>query len=111
MKALQGLGHVTKLTGPGRVYSVRMLDQQNGMDFRFIIQSGITVELGLSFDDLEKPSGSNFAVLAYYTYQVSKGVEPVQKYPRPHFHSPSELREIVSFGLEMSNDVAKSIYV
>jgi hypothetical protein len=110
MKALQGLGEVKKLGGPGRVYSVRTPEQKTGMDFSFIIQSGNTVELCLGFEDLEKPGGSNFAVLAYYANQASGGAEPSPKYPRPHFHSPSELREIVSGGLALSNDVARNIY-
>jgi hypothetical protein len=110
MKALQGLGEVKKLGGPGRVYSVRTSEQPDSMGFSFIIQSGITAELCLGFEDLEKPDGSNFAVLAYYANQAAGGAEPAPKYPRPYFHSPSELQEIISGGLVLSNDVARKLY-
>lgn len=110
MKALEGIGDVKKLSGPGRVYSVRIPDQSNGMDFGFVIQSGATVELGLSFDDLEIPRGSNFAVLAFYVSQVAGKPDPRPPYPRPNFISPSELREIVRVGFELSIDVARHVY-
>lgn len=50
MKELQCLGLVKKLGGPGRIYSVRTPEQQNGMDFSFIIQSGIMAGLCLRFE-------------------------------------------------------------
>ncbi len=110
MKAVQGLGEVKKLGGPGRVYSVRSPEQPTGMNFSFIIQSGTTAELCLGFEDQEKPNGSNFAVLAHYANQAAASAEPAPKYPRPHFHGPSELREIISGALELSNDVARKLY-
>jgi hypothetical protein len=80
------------------------------MDFSFVIKSGNMVELELGFEDLEKPNGSNFAVLAYYANQAAGAAQPSPNYPRPLFHSPSELREVVSDGLALSNDVARKIY-
>ena len=109
MRALQGLGEVKKLGGPGRVYSVRTPGQKTAMDFSFIIKSGNMVELELGFEDLESPNGSNFAVLAYYANKGAGGPEPYPPYPRPLFNSPSELREIVSGGLALSNDVARKL--
>jgi hypothetical protein len=110
MKALEGLGETKKLGGPGRVYSLRVPEQRGGMDFSFIIQSGTTAELCLGFEDLEKPNRSNFAVLAYYANQAAGGAAPHPPYPRPHFHTPSELREVISGGLELSKDVAQKLY-
>ena len=110
VKALEGLGETKKLGGPGRVYSVRGPEQKNGVQFSFVIQGGITAEMCLGFEDIEEPNGSNFAVLAYCANQAAGGAEPAPPYPRPNFHTPSELREVISVGIELSNDVARKLY-
>jgi len=63
---------------------------------------GTSIEPCLNFAELEKRSGSNFAVMAFDATKAEGKAAPVPPYPRPNFHSPSELREIVGFSLELA---------
>jgi hypothetical protein len=107
-KALYGLGEITKHRGPGRVYTVRTAEQHGGMEFVFLIDgAGTSVEPCLSF--VETGSRS-FNTLAFHAHQAEGRSAPVPPYPRPTFHSPSELREIVRGSINMALDVGRSFY-
>lgn len=111
LKALEGLGEVKKLGGPGRVYVVRIPGQNAGMEFGFVIQGqGTSVEACLNFTDSEQVSGGNFVIMAFDAIKAEGKVMPNPPYPRPSFHSPSELREIVGFLLELALKVGQVFY-
>lgn len=97
--ALEGLGTVKKLPGPGRVYSVTPPGLSAEIEFSFIVQSaGKMVEPCLSFAG----EGSNFAVLAYEA-TISEGKAPSNPpYPRPSFFTPAELRQVVAASIQLA---------
>jgi hypothetical protein len=100
--ALSELGTITKLKGPGSVFSVRP-HIPLALELSYVIQGRITVELMLSWSEGESSSGSNFAVLASEVLS-SKGLPlPTPPYPRPNFHSLAELRKIVSVALSIAS--------
>ena len=104
--ALEGLGAVKKLRGPGRVYSVTALGLPAELEFSFIVQgAGKMLEPCLSFAG----EGSNFAVLAYEATTSAGRTPSNPPYPRPSFFSPAELRQVVTGSLQLALAVGERL--
>lgn len=110
LAALGGVGSVTKLKGPGRVYSITSPELPEELDFSFIIQgAGAILEpcLGLTVNDTR--SGTNYAVLAFSANEEMGLSAPSPSYPRPSFLGLAEFAAVVTGAFEIALQVGKEV--